>query len=117
MKKSVIAELLHRLFSEDAIRLAAVGEQLEDINYCTKHKMNHLHGGVEKAKWEKVAKEADALADLIEKRDRTYTVENMRYFQTAVNDYLKQNPKARLLSGLTETEQFAVRSFYYYNCY
>lgn len=117
MKQNRIIELLYNIFSEDAIRIAAVGEQLEDAEYCTEHKMCHLNGGNEKAKWEKAMAEAETLAETIEKTDSTYTVENMKKFQLEVNKFLGNNPKAKLLDGLSETERFAVRRFYYHNCY
>lgn len=116
-KQNGIAELLHSIFSEDAIQVGAIGEQLEDMKYCTEHKMNHLNGGSEKEKWEKAMAKGEALAEAMDGNDNTYTVENMKKFQNAVNEYLKKNPKARLLEGLTKTEHFAVRRFYYYNCH
>lgn len=117
IKQNRIAELLHGIFSEDAIQVGAICEQLEDLKYCTEHKMNHLNGGDEKEKWEKAMAKCEELAEAMDGKDNTYTIESMKKFQNAVNDYLKQNPKARLLEGLTNTEHFAVRRFYYYNCH
>lgn len=114
-KQNRIAELLHLLFSEDAIRVGAIGEQLEDVTYCTEHKMNHLNGGIEKAKWEKAMEYGEDLAESIEGKDNTYTVENMKKFKRAVDAFLKENPGAKLFDGLTETEHFAVRRFYYFD--
>ncbi|MBR6519283.1 MAG: hypothetical protein IKT63_06395, partial [Oscillospiraceae bacterium] len=89
----------------------AICEQLEDVKYCTEHKMNHLNGGSEKTKWEQAMAKAEALAN----KDNTFTVENMKKFQKAVNEVLRNDPEARLYEGLTETEHFAVRRFYYFN--
>lgn len=110
-KQSEIAKLLHSIFDEDAIQAGAICEQLEDVKYCTEHKMNHLNGGSEKAKWEQAMAKAEALAE----KDKTFTVENMKKFQKAVNGVLRNDPEARLYDGLTETEHFAVRRFYYFN--
>lgn len=110
---SVISKLLHKFFGENAICAAAIGEQLEDVRYCSKHRMNHLNGGSEKDKWEETMKKAEMLAG----QDGTFTVENMKKFQVAVNEYLRKNPNAGLYDGLSETERFAVRRFYYFNCH
>ena len=117
IKRNRIAEILHSIFSDDAILVGAIGEQLEDVGYCAEHKMNHLNGGSEKAKWEKAMANGETFAETVENNDHTYTIENMEKFQKAVNAYLGQNPTVKLLEGLTETEQFAVRRFYYYNCH
>ena len=109
--ENIIAELMRNIFGESAIQAGAICEQLEDVKYCTDHKMNHLNGGNEKMKWEKAKATAEALAE----RDATFTVANMQRFQVAVNEYLRKNPCARLYDGLTETEHFAVRRFYYFN--
>ena len=106
-----ISELLHSTFGDSAIQAGAICEQLEDVKYCTEHKMNHLNGGSEQAKWEKAMEKAEALAE----KDGTFTAANMKKFQTAVNEFLRNNPDARLFDGLTETEHFAVRRFYYFN--
>ena len=108
-----IAELLHSIFGESAIQAGAICEQLEDIKYCTEHNMNHLNGGREKTKWEKAMEKAEALAE----KDKTFSAENMKNFQKAVNEFLRNNPEARLYDGLSETEHFAVRRFYYFNSY
>lgn len=111
--KNRISELLHSLFGQDAIQAGAICEQLEDVKYCTKHKMNHLNGGSEKAKWEKAKAKAEELAE----NDKTFTAENMKKFKKAVDEFLKENPEARLYDGLSETEHFAVRKFYYFSSY
>lgn len=112
-KNNRVAELLHSIFGEDAIQAGAISEQLEDVKYCTEHKMNHLNGGNEKAKWENTAAKCEALAE----KDNSYTVHNMKKFQREVNEFLKNNPGAKLFEGLSETEHFAVRRFYYHNCH
>ena len=106
-----ISELLHSTFGDSAIQAGAICEQLEDVKYRTEHKMNHLNGGIEQEKWEKAMDKAEALA----KKDGTFTVANMKKFQTEVNAFLRKNPDVRLFDGLTEIEHFAVRRFYYFD--
>ncbi len=107
------SELLHSIFGEGAIRAAAIGEQLEDVKYCTKHKMNHQNGGNEKAKWEKALKKAEECAE----QDKTFTIENIKRFQKKVDEIRKENPDINLYDGLTEIEHFAIRRFCNYNNY
>lgn len=108
-----ISELLHGIFKEGAIQAAAISEQLEDVKYCTEHKMNHQNGGSEQAKWEKALKKAEKYAE----QDKTFTIENMKKFQKKVNEFKKENPEFSLYDGLSETEHFAVRHFYNFNNY
>lgn len=108
-----ISEMLHNIFGERAIQAAAIGEQLEDVKYCTAHKMNHQNGGSEKAKWEKALKKAEEYAE----QDETFTIENMKRFQKKVNELKKEHPEMSLFDGLSETEHFAVRRFYNFNNY
>lgn len=109
--RNKIAELLYGIFGDNAIKAGAICEQLDDAKFCTEHKMNHLNGGAEQAKWEKTMVDAQKLAE----NDSTFTLENMKKFQGAVNELLKNNPETRLYDGLSEVEHFAVRRFYYYN--
>lgn len=101
------------MFSEDAIRAGAICEQLEDVKYCAAHQMNPLNGGIEKEKWEQAMKTAEALAE----NDPTFTIHNMKSFQIAVNEHLKNQSGARLFDGLSEADHFAARRFYYFNNY
>jgi hypothetical protein len=108
-----ISELLHNIFGEGAIQAAAISEQLEDVKYCTEHKMNHQNGGSEKAKWEKALRKAEEYAE----QDKTFTIENMKKFTKKVNEFRNENPETNLFDGLSETEHFAVRRFCNYNNY
>lgn len=100
------------MFSRDAIKAGAICAQLEDVKYCNEHGMNHLNGGKEKQAWEKAA----ALANQSCKADngRTFNPQTMESFRNAVNKAIKENPELSLYYGLTETERFAVRYFYYH---
>ena len=108
--KNKISQLLHSMFDAEAIEAGAICEQLEDVTYCTKHKMNHLNVTSEKANWEKAMATAERLAG----NSNTFTVENMKKFQKAVDKLLRDNPDTRLYEGLSELEHFAVRRFYYF---
>lgn len=110
---SKIAELLYDIFSINAINSAAISEQLEDVKYCSEHHMNHLNGGKEADKWEKAFQKAKRLVN----NDETFTIKNIKKFQSAVNDFLEKNPKESLYNGMSEIEHFAVRKFYYFNSY
>ena len=109
--QSEISNLLHRIFDENAIEGGAICEQLEDVKYCTAHKMNPLNGEGERSNWEKAQRKAERVVE----KSETFTPANMKKFQEMVNRYLSEHPKARLYEGLTEVERFAVRRFYYYN--
>lgn len=108
---SKVSELLHSMFSENAIKKAAICEQIEDIRYCTRHGMNHMHGGKEKARWEAAVARGKRLG----KNDTTFTMRNIRRFQAAVNNLVRKNPKMKVFAGLSKTEYYAVRYIYYYD--
>lgn len=108
-----IQHLLNQMFSNDAIKAGAICAQLEDVRYCTEHGMNHLNGGKEKQAWEKSMALANRLCEA--DNGKTFKKENMESFRNAVNKTLKEYPKLTLYDGLTETERFAVRYFYYHN--
>lgn len=110
---NAIKSILYQMFSADAIKAAALAEQLEDMKYCAEHNMNHLKGGKEQKKWEEYCEKAELHA---QKDDgKTFNRNNMQKFRNEVDQYLKKNPKATLFEGLGETEHFAVRKFYYFN--
>jgi hypothetical protein len=112
---SGISEILHSIFSDNAINAAAYAEQIEDVKYCSDHHLNHLNGTSEQKKWEEYCDIAEFYYANDEKSNKTYTIENMKRFHSLVNDFLKKHPKSSLYDGLTELEHYAVRRLYYYN--
>ena len=113
MSNNVIRKLLYDIFSNNAIKSAAIDEQLEDIKYCIEHHMNHMSGGIEEAKWNEQCKISETLTS----HDNTYNRENMKKFKNSVDAYIENHPDARIYDGLSETEHYAVRRLYYYNNY
>lgn len=109
--KSRIAQLMYSIFDEDAIKAVIIAEQLEDVRYCIKHKMSPGYGPEQLAKREAMWKKGEYYAQ----KSKTYTDENIIKFRKSVNEYLHDNPSARLYDDLSETEHFAVRGFYYPN--
>ena len=113
MFMKTIKDILYEMFSVDAIKAAALPEQLEDIKYCTENNMNHLKGETERKKREECRKRVEFYAH--NDNERTFNRDNMRKFKAAVDTHLKQHPEATLFHGLNEIEHYAVRKLYYYN--
>lgn len=103
--KGKIAELLHHMFSEEAIECAALSEKLEDVRYLKKH--NLLHDEKLKQMYNKCI----ILGDKDGKK--TLNDENTTLFRKKINSLLTKNNKLNLYDGLTEMEEFAFRCFYY----
>lgn len=110
-----VKEILYKYFSEDAIRAAAIGEQLEDIAYCSEHGMDHMNGSKEETKWNSELKKGKVYLE----RDncKTFNETNAKRFRKEVDKFLSYNPGKGLYDGLNETEEFAVQRFYYFNNY
>lgn len=110
---NAIKALLYKMFSADAIKAAALSEQLEDVKYCIEHNMNHLKGGAELKKWEGCCEQAELYAQ--KDNEHTFNHNNIQKFKAEVDKILKNDSEATLFQGLDETEHFAVRKFYYIN--
>lgn len=105
--KGMICDLLHSMFSEDAIEACAIKEMLEDVGYLTEHDLYY-----DDKKLSEMNKRCLALTKSDLNNKKTYTTDNMEKFRKKV-DELKTKHKISLYGGLNEVERFAVRGFYY----
>lgn len=104
--KGKISDLLHEMFSIEAIKCCALIEMLEDTKYLIQHDILD-----DDSKQKQMYDECEAL-ELKDNR-KTLNDVNVVKFRTKVNLILSKNKNMRLYDGLTETEQFAVRRLYY----
>lgn len=104
--KGKISDLLHDMFSVEAIKCCALIEMLEDTKYLIQHDILD-----DDSKQKQMYDECEAL-ELKDNR-KTLNDGNVVKFRTKVNLILSKNKNMRLYDGLTETEQFAVRRLYY----
>ena len=104
--KGKISDLLHKMFSIEAIRSSALIEMLEDTKYLLKHGILD-----DDLKQKQMYDECEALE--LKDNAKTLNDTNIKKFRTEVNLILSKNKNLRLYDGLTETEQFAVRRLYY----
>ncbi len=105
---SKVKEYLYKMFTKNAILGAAIYEQLDDIQYCKAHQMLP-----DTKKWETNYAKAEKLL----KNDKTFNRDNMREFREKVQNYLKTTTHKDMYKDLSETEQYAVQKFYYFDCH
>ena len=100
-----VKDLLHEMFSEDAILCAAANEQLDDIRYCTEHNFTDAD-----------FKKLYDLAGRLLERDggRTYNRANILEFRKRANELIKRGDRvADIYEKANEIEHFAIRCLYY----
>ena len=104
--KGKISDLLHNMFSIEAIKCSALIEMLEDTKYLLQHDILD-----DDLKQKQMYDECEALG--VKDNKKTLNDANIKKFRAEVNLILSKNKNLRLYDGLTETEQFAVRRLYY----
>ena len=104
--KGKISDLLHEMFSVEAIKCSALIEMLEDARYLLQHNIWD-----DDVKQKQMYDECGTLG--LKDNKKTLNDDNIKKFRTEVNLILSKNRGMRLYDGLTETEQFAVRRLYY----
>lgn len=104
--KGKISDLLHNMFSIEAIKSSALIEMLEDTKYLLQHDILD-----DDLKQKQMYDECEALG--LKDNKKTLNDKNINKFREKVNFILSNNKNVRLYDGLTETEQFAVRRLYY----
>lgn len=110
--KTKVANLMYSIFSMDAIYYAVHCEMSDDVRYAMKHQgKRYLYPS------ELSEKEFLRIVSS-EKVPPTYDVEHFKRFREGVDKLRASDKRVRdKYEGLTETEHFAVRHFYYYNVY
>lgn len=104
--KGKISDLLHEMFSNEAIKCSALIEMLEDTKYLLQHNIWD-----DDVKQKQMYDECETLG--FKDNNKTLNDANIMKFRAEVNLILSKNRSIRLYDGLTETEQFAVRRLYY----
>lgn len=103
-----VKDLLHEMFSEDAIISAAAAEKRDDIGYCGEHNLSQ--------------KDMDRLYRTAEKHanadgGKTINCKNKLAFREKAKALMKKNESTGrgylLYDEANETEQFAIRCFFY----
>ena len=105
--KGMICDLLHSMFSDDAIEACAIKEMLEDVGYLTEHDLYYND-----RKLSEMNERCIRLTKSDLNSSKTYTTDNIKKFRKKV-DELKTKHNISLYTGLNEIEQFAMRGFYY----
>lgn len=104
--KGKIADLLHDMFSIEAIKSSALIEMLEDAQYLLQHNIWD-----DDVKQKQMYDECKSLG--LKDNGKTLNDTNIKKFRKSIDDILSKDKRIRLYDGLTETEQFAVRRLYY----
>lgn len=104
--KGKISDLLHDMFSIEAIKSSALIEMLEDAQYLLQHNIWD-----DELKQKQMYDECESLG--YKDNGKTLNDTNINKFRKSINDILSKDKRIRLYDGLTETEQFAVRRLYY----
>ena len=104
--KGKISDLLHDMFSVEAIKSAALIEMLEDTQYLLK---NNIWD--DDLKQKQMYDECESLG--IKDGGKTLNNDNLANFRESVKEILYKNKGIKLYDGLTETEQFAIRRLFY----
>lgn len=102
-----VKDLLHEMFSEDAIMCAALNEQLDDIRYCTEHSFTDKD-------YIRVYEAAGHYGDV--DGNKTYNRANIMEFRKRAAELikiLKGKKGGSLYDGANEIEHFAIRALYY----
>lgn len=104
--KGKISDLLHDMFSSEAIKNAALIEMLEDTKYLLQHNI-----------WDNDVKQKQMYDECkslgLRDNGKTLNNANINKFRKSIDDILSKDKRIGLYDGLTETEQFAVRRLYY----
>ena len=102
-----VKDLLHEMFSDDAIVAAAIAEQDDDIRYCAERNFTDKDFIARNKKLEKCYGRDGG---------RTYNLENIKAFRERVNELMRKNQGtlgADMYAKANETETYAIRCLYY----
>jgi len=104
--KGKISDLLHDMFSDEAIKNASLIEMLEDTKYLLQHNIWD-----DDVRQKQMYDECKSLG--LKDNGKTLNDANIKRFRKSIDSILSKDKRIRLYDGLTETEQFAVRRLYY----
>jgi hypothetical protein len=110
-----IKNILYKYLCRDAVAVCEISEKAGDFVWLEKNGYYNRRTGEEtKAGREYAKKHEKLVGEYFEKiKDNSLDVNNLQKLKQEIQHYIKNNPKADIYEGLTESECFALRYVYY----